>query len=451
MPRFLHLADIHLGFTKYDSPERTKDFFYALQDAIQKYALEPQVDFVLIAGDLFEQRQVLPATLNQAQLCLAQLQEADIPVLAIEGNHDYRPFGTQTSWLRYLSDWGVLKLLEPSDGETLEHWSEDSQHGGYIDLPCGVRVIGSRWYGAAAPQAIQKLAKEVEQLPSGPDFTVMMFHHGLEGYIARYSGALRYQDFLPLKNAGVDYLALGHIHREYNLENWIFNPGSIEANSVAENQEQSPRGVYFVELSSEGVKAEHKQDYKQRPIVRLSVKADPEQTASELEQAVIAAVKKAAKQGKTQDSMTELRLHGNIGFDRSELDLRNLRSQLYELSGALIFLLKYDVSGREFQSYINEDDELPSRLDIERTVFTDFLAANVNYRERAEPLVKGLLDLKTRVLNQQSEDDLYRYIETLLEQTLGGIAEPVPSVDYLDKTRAEESIIPLCEEHNPKV
>ncbi len=451
MPRFLHLADVHLGFTKYDSPERTKDFFYAFQDAIWKYALEPQVDFVLIAGDLFEQRQVLPATLNQAQLCLDQLREAGIPVLAIEGNHDYRPYGTQTSWLRYLSDWGVLKLLEPSDGETLEHWSEDSHHGGYIDLPCGVRVVGSRWYGAAAPQAIQKLAKEVERLPSGPEFTVMMFHHGLEGYIARYSGALRYQDFLPLKNAGIDYLALGHIHREYNLENWIFNPGSIEANSIAENQEQSPRGVYVVELSSEGVKAKHKQDYKQREIVRLSVKADPEQTAAELEQSAIAIVKKAAKQGKTQASMTELRLHGSIGFERSELDIRNLRSRLSEISGALIFLLKYDVSGREFQSYINEDDELPSRLDIERTVFTDFLAANVNYREVAEPLVKGLLDLKTRVLNQQSEADLYSYIETLLDQTLGSLTEAVPPVVNLEDASSKELIISLADISNLEV
>jgi DNA repair protein SbcD/Mre11 len=41
MPRFLHLVGVHLGFTKYNSPERTKDLFYALQDAIYKYALEP--------------------------------------------------------------------------------------------------------------------------------------------------------------------------------------------------------------------------------------------------------------------------------------------------------------------------------------------------------------------------------------------------------------------------
>jgi DNA repair protein SbcD/Mre11 len=80
---------LHLCFTKYDSPERAKDFFYALQDAIYKYALEPQVGFVLIAGDFFGQLQVLPATLSQAQLSLDQLRETGIPVSAIEGNHDH--------------------------------------------------------------------------------------------------------------------------------------------------------------------------------------------------------------------------------------------------------------------------------------------------------------------------------------------------------------------------
>jgi DNA repair protein SbcD/Mre11 len=417
MPRFLHIADVHLGFTKYDSPERTKDFYFALQDVIQKYALEAQVDFVLIAGDLFEQRQVLPATLNQAQLCLTPLRDKGIPVLAIEGNHDYRPYGTNTSWLKYLSNWGLLKLLEPNDGEGLDPWSKEDQCGGYIDLPCGVRVIGSRWYGAAAPQAIQKQAAEIAQLPKGPDWTVMMFHHGLEGQIARYSGALRYQDFLPLKEAGIDYLALGHIHRNYSLENWIFNPGSIEANSIVENQAQNPRGVYLVELSPDGVKADLKQDYQQRPIVRLSLNANPDQTAAEIEQAAIALIQKATQKEKTRDAIVELRLHGTIGFDRSDLDIRVLRSRLHELSEALIFLLKYDVSGREFESFIDEES-LPSRLEIERTVFTDFLAANVNYKDSAETFVNGLLDLKTRVLNHQPENELYEFVETLLTQAI---------------------------------
>lgn len=165
MPRFLHVADVHLGYTKYESPERTKDFFLAFSDALERYAIEPQVDFVLIVGDLFEHRQVLPAVLNQAQLCLDRLQEAGIPVLAIEGNHDYRLYGTSTSWLRYLADWGRLMLLEPNAEEELEPWDPEARRGGYIDLDCGVRVIGSRWYGAAAPQAIQSLAPLMKNSP----------------------------------------------------------------------------------------------------------------------------------------------------------------------------------------------------------------------------------------------------------------------------------------------
>lgn len=414
MPCFLHVADVHLGYTKYDSPERTKDFYRAFNDALERYAIEPQVDFVLIVGDLFEHRQVLPAVLNQAQLCLDRLQAAGIPVLAIEGNHDYRLYGTSTSWLRYLSDWGRLMLLEPNAEEELEPWDPEVRRGGYIDLDCGVRVIGSRWYGAAAPQAIQSLAPLIEQLPPGPDHTVMMFHHGLEGHVSRYSGALRYQDFAPLLTAGVDYLALGHIHRSYTAESWIFNPGSTEANSVIENQAQNPRGVFLVNLTQNGIKAELKSDYDQRHIERLNLKADPKQTAAELEEAAIATIETAYKKGKTEDAIVELKIQGTIGFERSDLNVKELRTELHTLSKALIMLIKYEVTGVEYHSYISDQEELPSRHDIERLVFTDLLAANAHYRDQAESLSSGLMDLKDRLLKQQTEPELYQYAQELL-------------------------------------
>ena len=416
MPRFLHVADVHLGYTKYDSPERTKDFFLAFSDALERYAIEPQVDFVLIVGDLFEHRQVLPAVLNQAQLCLDRLLEAGIPVFAIEGNHDYRPYGTQTSWLRYLADWGRVILLEPNTEESLEPWNPETRQGGYIDLDCGVRVIGSRWYGAAAPQAIQSLAAQIERLPSGPEQTVMMFHHGLEGHVSRYSGALRYQDFAPLLTAGVDYLALGHIHRSYTAESWIFNPGSVEANSVIENQAQNPRGVFLVNLTQKGIEADLKSDYYQRPIVRLTLKADPKQTAAELEAAAIATIKTASEKGKIKNAIVELRIQGTIGFDRSDLNVRELRSQLHTLSQALVMLIKYDVTGVEYHTYLSDLEELPSRHEIERLVFTDLLAANVHYRDQAEDLSTGLMDLKDRLLKEQTEPELYQFAQDLLSE-----------------------------------
>ncbi|MFM7425195.1 MAG: exonuclease SbcCD subunit D [Elainella sp.] len=412
MPRFLHLADVHLGFDRYDCKERTQDFFYAFQSAIEQYALEPQVDFVLIAGDLFEHRNIQPAILNQAQYCLEQLKQAGIPVLAIEGNHDNRPYGTKTNWLRYLADWGLLLLLEP--GETGDSFYEpwNGQSGGYIDLDCGVRVLGSSWYGTSAPKAIEQIAAAIRTLPPGPVQTVMMFHHGLEGQIARYQGALRYTELLPLKQAGVDYLALGHIHKNYEVEGWVFNPGSLEANSIEESRYR--RGAYLVELGADGVRAELKQDYYQRSIVRLQLTTRGDETVEDLEQQAIQQVEQAIQRVQLQPAkapVVELRIEGQVGFDRFELDVRQLQQQLQQLSQALIFLLKYEVDAVAYATPLSED---ANRQQIEREVFLDLLTANNSYRKRASDLASGLIALKDLQLEGHSEADLYDYTCSLV-------------------------------------
>lgn len=131
MATFLHLSDVHLGYNRYNNGERTKDFFYAFEDCIDRYAVQEPVDFVLIVGDLFEHRSIQPSTLNQAQIVLEHLKKAQIPVLAIEGNHDNCPYGVKTSWLRYLAEQGWLILLEPEeDSDTLlAHWDPDTGGG----------------------------------------------------------------------------------------------------------------------------------------------------------------------------------------------------------------------------------------------------------------------------------------------------------------------------------
>lgn len=422
MARFLHVADVHLGFDRYDSKERSQDFFFAFQDVIARYAIDQRVDFVLIAGDLFEHRNIQPMVLNQAQVCLQMLKDVGIPVVAIEGNHDNRPYGTKTSWLRYLADWGQLILLEPEDGaagETL-YTPWNGKHGGYIDLSCGVRVLGSRWYGASAPKAIEQIAASIPALPPTENPTILLFHHGLEGQIARYSGALRYSEVVPLKRAGIDYLALGHIHKNYEYEGWIFNPGSIEANSVEESR--FPRGAYLVEIDSSGVRAELKQDYYQRPIVQLRQTLRGDESIEETEAAVLALVEAAVQSGRLNPAdapLVELRLEGQVGFDRLELDTRSLQQQLKQLSNALVFLLKYEVDEVAYASPLAED---ATRQQIEREVFTDLLTANSVYKKRAAVLSQGLIDLKDLQLEGQPETELYQFVQTLIA---GEEAEPL--------------------------
>lgn len=421
MPQFLHIADIHLGFDRYDSKERTQDFFYTLIDVLERYAIAPQVDFVLIAGDLFEHRNLQPNILNQAQAALAGLKDAGIPVLAIEGNHDNRPYGVNTSWLRYLADWEMLHLLEPgnvSHGEPFySPWDAETKHGGYIDLPCGVRVLGSNWYGSTAPKAIEQIAAAISELPPAPGPTVLMFHHGLEGQIARYQGALRYADLLPLKKAGVDYLALGHIHKNYEMEGWVFNPGSLEANSVDEARFE--RGAYLVEIGTDGIRAELKRDYRQRPIVRLKQLLQGAHTTEQVEQEAIALVQQAISLGKLKPEtqpIVELRIEGEAGFDRLELDTRQLQQQLQSLSNALIFLLKFEADALTFASPVGED---AGRDQVEQEVFLDLINAHSTYKKRASTLAQGLIDLKNRQLEGQAEPELYDLVQSLLTSEEG--------------------------------
>jgi DNA repair exonuclease SbcCD nuclease subunit len=64
MTQFIHTADIHLGKTyrsATDEAERYEDFFRALGGMVAD-AIAEQVDFVLIAGDLFHTGQILPRT-----------------------------------------------------------------------------------------------------------------------------------------------------------------------------------------------------------------------------------------------------------------------------------------------------------------------------------------------------------------------------------------------------
>ncbi|MBP0029365.1 DNA repair exonuclease [Roseofilum sp. Guam] len=412
MARFLHLSDVHLGFDRYDNAERTKDFFFAFKDALEKYAIAESVDFVIIAGDLFEHRQILPATLNQAQIGLELLQKANIPVLAIEGNHDNLPYGTRTSWLRYLADSELLILLEPNAEQAYDLWTPETRQGGYIDLPCDVRVIGSRWYGASAPKAILQLADSIQHLPDPPTYQIMLFHHGLEGQISRYSGALKYDELRPLKEAGIDYLALGHIHKQYTAEGWIFNPGSTEANSIAEGQDQNPRGVYLVALEKGEIQTQLKRDYYQRPIVRLKLKVNKQQTQEEVEEA---AEKKVSEEiYRIKEAIVELRIEGQLGFNRLDINVRKLRQRLHEQSQALIFLLKYEVTGTEYESPFPKGGEPPKREEIEQQVFEDLLSANTRYQPQAEPLSKGLRVLKQQVLDSEHPSVLYRFVEQLL-------------------------------------
>ncbi len=66
--RFLHMADCHLGYRQYNLRERFNDFGQAFLNVIDT-AIAEKVDFVLLAGDLFQKRAIdAAATLQAAEI-----------------------------------------------------------------------------------------------------------------------------------------------------------------------------------------------------------------------------------------------------------------------------------------------------------------------------------------------------------------------------------------------
>ena len=96
--RFLHVADVHLGFSAYDVIHETGinarefDVYFAWGEFIAR-AVQLRPDFVLIAGDLFDSAIPAPQAYMAA---VAGLQRLECPVVIIMGNHEKPSAGNRS-------------------------------------------------------------------------------------------------------------------------------------------------------------------------------------------------------------------------------------------------------------------------------------------------------------------------------------------------------------------
>ena len=141
---FIHIADLHLGKKQYNLDIRSKDYFNTFQ-RILSMALKKSVDFVLVAGDIFDNRRIDPSVLSEVfniiqnfkKECLKKL-ERKIPLICIEGNHD-NPLSSSKSWMSFLADLNLIILLEgyydiSSQSIIFPPYSEKTHRGGFIKI-----------------------------------------------------------------------------------------------------------------------------------------------------------------------------------------------------------------------------------------------------------------------------------------------------------------------------
>lgn len=414
--KFLHISDVHLGCTRYQLEESPKDFYLAWIDVLQKYAVEEKVDFVIMAGDFFHKRNVPPETMNHAFAGLSLLKDNNIPVVTIEGNHDQKHTDSEFSWLRSLENWHLIHIVEPRSVENkfiYDAWDYDSEHyirGGYIDIG-NARIFGSAWYGASANWAIPMLTDAIKENRREGAFHILLLHTDVEGHQTHPIPALSLANLKELKSV-TDYVALGHTHKSYEIDNWAFNPGSLEITSIDEYRET--RGAFLVEIGANNeVNAKHVRDYRQRPFQRIGFDvsgiAEPKQITEQVLAKVTGEARTASDYENAPKPIIEITLRGHLGFPNSNLELGKIREEALKMTDALHVRIKNHSAPVEYAVAADAGEDV-SREKLERRVVEDLIIRDNRYKMRVEQIAEAVVGAKRMALSDDSPDKIADFI-----------------------------------------
>lgn len=393
---FLHFADVHLGFQQYGHKERFDDFGRTYLAAID-YAIEHRINFVLISGDLFHKSAIDPPTLLQAVTGFDKLQQANIKAVAITGNHDAARYRDGASWLDYLAERGYIALLSPSYHEDKLHlppWN--GYDGAYIDID-KVRIVGVPYLGAATQTVIADLPQALTATHN-PDieFMILMAHAGLEGEMPRITGGLTQNELAPLRQH-VDYLALGHLHKPFEREGWVFNPGSLEVCDIGENRWLG--GFYHVVVDTDKeyrFVANHIKS-RRRPFHRLIFSVDTFTSPTKLYDSLRQKLEDEKHNLKSEERppVVEISLEGVLNFDRVELDFLQIQMLVEEVIVPLLVRVRNNTRPVGFEIAPEEHE---SRTDLELAVLRDLVLRDGRYRSHAPEWSNLLVEVKDMVL-----------------------------------------------------
>jgi len=384
--KFLHIADVHLGCTRYQLAESPRDFFDAWIDVLKKYAIGEKVDFVIMCGDFFHKRAVPPETMNYAVEGLTMMQDVGIPVICIEGNHDQKHNDSEFSWLRSLSSWGLVKLLEPvsENGKiSYEPWDESLKKGGFIDIG-RARIFGSDWYGASGNWAIPMLTESIKANRREGAFQILMLHTDVEGHQTHPIPALSIGALKELKSA-VEYVGLGHTHKHYEIDNWAFNPGSIEITNVSDFRET--RGVFIVDVDGQNkIDARHIEDYHFRPFQQLMFPVTGYADARSVTEDALEMIRTQARVAEPDkpQPIIEITFRGQLGFPNSLLEMQKIRDETKAITGALHVRMKNLTVPADYLDTPNGEADDTSREQLERRVIEDLIVRDSRYKTRPD-------------------------------------------------------------------
>jgi exonuclease SbcD len=307
--KILHFADAHIDMANYGRhdpvtglPVRVLDFLKSL-DTIIDTAISEKVDLVIFAGDAYRDRSPAPTFQREWGKRIMRLSKAGIRTLLLVGNHDLSPALGRANAIQ---EFDTLEIPHVSVLARPQLLSAEA-----LGLPA--QVIAIPWVGrsgmlaatdtstADPSEVFTRIEGNLAELVNAyleqadPDLpTILTAHASVQG--ARYGSErtvmLGADLVLPgslVRDARLDYVALGHIHKPQNLNANahppVIYPGSIERVDFGEAKDD--KFFILAEIEKGHAEVEWRQLTGVRPFIDRFVQLDsPENVSAVLQSAL---------------------------------------------------------------------------------------------------------------------------------------------------------------------
>ena len=253
--KIVHCSDLHLGKrfsgNKDYVKKRYMDFFNAFATFVDKVE-EIKPDVCLIAGDIFDKKEINPDILSKTEYLFKRLKDnVKKDIIAIEGNHDNSRI-LEESWLEYLQEQNILKVF---------YYNKDFEGKNYLKID-DINFYPVGYPGFMIDEALTKLSEKLNP----QEKNIVIVHTGISGSIDTLPGLVS-TSILDLFKDKAIYIAGGHIHSftTYPKEKpYFFVSGSLEFSNV-QNEKSDKKGFILFDtdtLNYEFIELEHRKRIK---------------------------------------------------------------------------------------------------------------------------------------------------------------------------------------------
>ena len=253
--KIVHCSDLHLGKrfsgNKDYVKKRYMDFFNAFATFVDKVE-EIKPDVCLIAGDIFDKKEINPDILSKTEYLFKRLRDnVKNDIIAIEGNHDNSRI-LEESWLEYLQEQNILKVF---------YYNKDFEEKNYLKID-DINFYPVGYPGFMIDEALTKLSEKLNP----QEKNIVIVHTGISGGTNTLPGLVS-TSILDLFKDKAIYIAGGHIHSftTYPKEKpYFFVSGSLEFSNV-QNEKSDKKGFILFDtdtLNYEFIELEHRKRIK---------------------------------------------------------------------------------------------------------------------------------------------------------------------------------------------